>query len=166
MRLIHFLAVLICLVVSGQASADRGSIPFQMEVLVFEPVQRAFIGFNGHEEILILSTDLRASKATKVLEVLPLPSKPKISKASIDIFEKADFLFRKKLAEQTRSVMSQRNAAYATDLPVRSRFTRRSALTTSPSPKSSMVEALLTGSAKPWRDAVLIIPASHQPWSR
>lgn len=56
--------------------ADRGLIPFIPGVQIFEPNQRAMIAWNGSEEILLLSTDLRASQATQVLEVLPLPSEP------------------------------------------------------------------------------------------
>ncbi len=57
---------------AGPAQADRGAIPFQPEVTIFEPTQRALIAWNGEEEILILSTDLRASRATKVLEVIAM----------------------------------------------------------------------------------------------
>jgi len=48
------------------AVADRGSIPFKPHVQVFEPNQRAMIAWDGHEEILLLSTDLSASEPTKV----------------------------------------------------------------------------------------------------
>ncbi|MCD6162881.1 MAG: hypothetical protein J7K40_10770 [candidate division Zixibacteria bacterium] len=48
--------------------ADRGSIPFDSRIEIFEPNQRAMIAWNGSEEILLLSTDLRASATTKILE--------------------------------------------------------------------------------------------------
>ncbi|MBN1919125.1 MAG: DUF2330 domain-containing protein [Verrucomicrobia bacterium] len=79
--------VLVCLVLS--ASADRGSIPFNPRAEIFEPVQRAMIAWNGEEEVLLLSTDLRASEATKVLEVIPLPSEPKVTKGDVEVFQKA-----------------------------------------------------------------------------
>jgi hypothetical protein len=47
------------------ASGDCGGIPFKTHVQVFEPDQRAVIAYNGREEILLLSTDLRASEPTK-----------------------------------------------------------------------------------------------------
>jgi hypothetical protein len=58
-------------------------------VKVFEPTQRAMIAWNGSEEILLLSTDLRASAETKVLEVLPLPTEPKVKKGSLGTFRTA-----------------------------------------------------------------------------
>jgi hypothetical protein len=74
---------------AGQALADCGSIPFRPGVRIFEPKQRALIAFNGQKEILLLSTDLRASERTKVLEVLPLPSEPKVTKGSVETLTKA-----------------------------------------------------------------------------
>ncbi|MCA9106430.1 MAG: DUF2330 domain-containing protein [Planctomycetales bacterium] len=76
---------------------DMGSIPFKPWVSVYEPNQRAIIAFNGHEQILILSTDLRASEPTKVLEILPLPSEPQIKEGDIDVFRSATELINRKL---------------------------------------------------------------------
>jgi hypothetical protein len=53
-------AFVLLLAAAGRVHADRGAIPFQPEVTIFEPTQRALIAWNGEEEILILSTDLRA----------------------------------------------------------------------------------------------------------
>ena len=39
------------------AWADCGGIPFKPGAVIFEPNQRAVIGYNGQEEILLLSTD-------------------------------------------------------------------------------------------------------------
>jgi hypothetical protein len=71
------------------AGADRGSIPFRPNVQIFEPTQRAMIAWNGEEEILLLSTDLSASEKTKVLEVLPLPSEPKVKEGDLEAFKRA-----------------------------------------------------------------------------
>lgn len=76
-----------CAVLSVRiAWADCGSIPFKPWVSVFEPNQRAVIGFNGKEEILLLSTDLRASEPTKVLEVIPFPAKPEVKQGNVTVF--------------------------------------------------------------------------------
>jgi hypothetical protein len=88
------------LVAAGTANADCGSIPYKRGAQVFEPTQRAMIAWNGSEEILVLSTDLRASEATKVLEVMPLPSEPKVSKADIELFRKATELINSKLPKE------------------------------------------------------------------
>lgn len=71
------------------AHADMGSIPFEAHVQIFEPKQRAIIAWNGTEEILLLSTDLRASAPTKVLEVIPLPSEPTVTEGDLQAFERA-----------------------------------------------------------------------------
>lgn len=80
--------------------ADRGSIPFKPDVRIFEPIQRALIAWNGEEEILLLSTDLRASEPTQVLEVLPLPSEPVVKKGDVEVFKKATALINRKLRER------------------------------------------------------------------
>jgi hypothetical protein len=69
--------------------ADRGAIPFRPGVTIFEPTQRALIAWNGEEEILILSTDLRASQPTKVLEVMPFPAEPRVTKGDVAVFRRA-----------------------------------------------------------------------------
>ena len=77
--------------------ADRASIPFKPYVKVFEPNQRAMIAWNGEEEILLLSTDLKASEPTKVLEVIPLPSEPVVKKGDMGIFKRATSLINSKI---------------------------------------------------------------------
>lgn len=69
------------------AFADRGMIPISPNVSVYEPGQKAIIAWNKGKEILILSTDVRANGETKVLEVVPLPSVPKIEKGDFKSFE-------------------------------------------------------------------------------
>jgi hypothetical protein len=94
--------ILLLAVACSTAYADRGSIPFRPGVRVFEPEQRAMIAWNGKEEILLLSTDLRASEATEVLEVLPLPSEPKVKKGDIEVFRRATKLINEKLRRRPK----------------------------------------------------------------
>ncbi|UCC27698.1 MAG: DUF2330 domain-containing protein, partial [Candidatus Bathyarchaeota archaeon] len=68
--------------------ADRGMIPVNPEVSVYEPGQKAILAWNGHEEIMILSTDVSSSQQTIVLEILPLPSKPTIAAGSFQSFQR------------------------------------------------------------------------------
>ena len=72
---------------------DCGAVPFVWKlksvVQVFEPNQNALIAWNGKEEILILSTDLRASEPTKVLEVMPFPSQPTVKAGDMKTFSGA-----------------------------------------------------------------------------
>jgi hypothetical protein len=95
--------LLVLSVCAGSGHADRGSIPFKPNVQVFEPTQRAMIAWNGEEELLVLSTDLKASQATKVLEVLPLPAEPKVTKGDVEVFRKATTLINRKMRENARS---------------------------------------------------------------
>ena len=66
------------------------------------------IAWNGTEEILLLTTDMKASDSTEVLEVLPLPAEPIVKKGDIEIFRKATKLINNKLIEQHR-IISKRN---------------------------------------------------------
>ncbi len=79
------------------AWADCGSIPFKPWVDIFEPSQRAVIAWDGREEILLLSTDLRASEPTKVLEVIPLPSEPEVKEGDVAVIYRATELINRKL---------------------------------------------------------------------
>ncbi len=91
--------------ISFQAAiADRGGVPYNPAAVMFEPNQSAVICWNGSEELLILTTDLRSSVPTKVLEVTVFPAEPKVTKGDITIFKKTvDFINRKR-----RSVLVER----------------------------------------------------------
>lgn len=67
-----------------------------LKVTVFEPLQRAIILWNGEEEILLLSTDQRASERSAVLEVIPLPGKPEVRLGKFATFEEAQRLYVRK----------------------------------------------------------------------
>ncbi|OPX17540.1 hypothetical protein BXT86_05960 [candidate division WOR-3 bacterium 4484_100] len=90
-RLIIFTLIMCC-----RLSADRGMIPINPDIQLFEPNQRALIAWNGKEEILLLTTDINASDTTSVLEILPLPSEPVIEKGELKTFKKAVELINKK----------------------------------------------------------------------
>lgn len=100
MKKIFVILILLIVFNARTGYADRGSIPFDPHAKIFEPTQRAMIAWNGKEEILLLSTDLRASEKTKVLEVIPLPSEPVVKKGDVEVFKKATALINRKLQEQ------------------------------------------------------------------
>jgi len=78
-----YLGVLILLI------QDRGVWSyFRPDVNVYEPGQKAVIAYDHGVEILILANDLYADAKTKVLEILPLPSAPKIDSSDIEIFHR------------------------------------------------------------------------------
>ncbi len=76
------------------ALADRGIVPIS-DVSVYGPGQKAIISWDGKEEIMILSTDVRASGDSQILELLPLPSEPQIEKGDFASFEQVDKLIQK-----------------------------------------------------------------------
>ncbi|MGV8120236.1 MAG: DUF2330 domain-containing protein [Candidatus Xenobiia bacterium LiM19] len=69
------------LLTCGIVRADRGSMPLRPPTMkeninVFDAGQKAIICWNGGQELMILSTDKYATSNSKVLEFMPLPSKP------------------------------------------------------------------------------------------
>lgn len=76
----------------GLVGADRGMIPISIEASIYEPGQKAILAWNGQEEIMILSTDVSASKETLVLEILPLPSQPAVEAAGFKSFNEIQTL--------------------------------------------------------------------------
>lgn len=99
MNKITFTATFLLLGLLHDIHADRGGIPFRPGISLYEPNQNAFICWNWNEEILVLSTDLKSSEPTKVLEVTVFPSEPKVTKGDIGIFKKATDLMNRKLIQ-------------------------------------------------------------------
>jgi hypothetical protein len=100
MKRFSIIPLLPILLFAGIAQADRGAIPFDPDVRVFVPTQTALIAWDGDEEVMILTTDLRASDSTKVLEVMPFPSEPVVSEGDMEVFSKAVSLINRKLQIQ------------------------------------------------------------------
>lgn len=94
-------ALLLLSLILSSVFADRGMISISTvpnvivpNVMVLEPGQKAIIAWNGQEEILILSTDVKANQSTLILELLPLPSNPKtIERVDFDLFIKLQQIF-------------------------------------------------------------------------
>jgi hypothetical protein len=94
------------LILCAFSFGDRGMIPVNPNIQIFEPNQRVMIAWDGVEEILLLSTDISASDSTVVLEVLPLPSEPEVKKGDLETFRKATDLINRKLRV---AALSKRN---------------------------------------------------------
>lgn len=91
---------MLCLLGVASAASGDGAVvslrvPAQLDVSVYEPGQKALIGWNGTTEVLILSTDVAAQEQTKALQIVPLPSEPKVSAASFDAFAAAERAMRR-----------------------------------------------------------------------
>lgn len=86
---------------SGTVFADMGSIPFKKGVLISEPAQDAIIAWNGKEELLYLQTTLGASEPVKVLEVMPLPSRPTVVAGDEAVFKRCATLLPRVAVDDT-----------------------------------------------------------------
>ena len=97
MKKVSIFLVPLLLLCAPNLFADGGLISLKQGVRMFKPNQRAMIAWNGSEEILLLSTDMRASEATQVLEVVPLPTEPKVKKGDVETFRRATALINRKI---------------------------------------------------------------------
>ncbi len=97
MKKVSILLVPLLLLCVPYLFADGGLIPLKQGVRMFKPNQRAMIAWNGSEEILLLSTDMSASEATQALEVVPLPTEPKVKKGDVETFRRATALINRKI---------------------------------------------------------------------
>jgi hypothetical protein len=78
------------------AYADMGRIYVSDEdVTISEDAQKAIILHNLSEEVLILGTDLKATKKTGIIRFIPFPSEPKVSLAPKGVFEHAAAMIKK-----------------------------------------------------------------------
>ncbi len=85
------------LLIPSIVSANRGVIG-PREVSIEESGQNAIVAWNGKEEVIILSIDIKSSKDAQVLEILPLPSQPsKVEGGSFDSFKKLAEIVNKKI---------------------------------------------------------------------
>ena len=83
-----FLILVLGSFIGFNIKADKGMVGINPDrIVLYEPGQKAIICWDGIEEILILSTDVRAEKATKALEILPVPSIPTIEVCNESVFE-------------------------------------------------------------------------------
>ena len=58
------------------AFADGGMVVWPPDVYIDQSAQNAIVGWNGEEEIIILSIDLESSVSSTVLRIIPLPAEP------------------------------------------------------------------------------------------
>lgn len=87
-----YLAFVFCVVVFfaiplQPVYADRGMVGPE-RIVLHESSQNAIIAWNGHEEVLILSTNVQSSSDALILEILPLPAQPTtVTESSLASFE-------------------------------------------------------------------------------
>jgi len=94
-----FFLFLSLLLIPSFASADRGVIIFSPSptIRIDETGQNAIVAWNGNEEVIILSTNVRSSAEIPAIEILPLPSNPsKVTSGDAESFGKIAKLLKEK----------------------------------------------------------------------
>ena len=77
------------LVFSALASADMGMVAWPPEIQLDQSAQNVIVAWDGQEEVMILSTDIKGSGSATTLRILPLPSEPsEITDGSFASFER------------------------------------------------------------------------------
>lgn len=90
----------ILLVPSLICRADRGGWHVDTEpVTLTESGQKAIIGWDGQNQVLCLATDVSASRNTKLIEFLPLPSQPKVALGDRESFNAVERLLARRGVE-------------------------------------------------------------------
>lgn len=73
---VRLLAILFFITICSLAAADGFLQLPGAGMTVYEPGQKAILGWNGTREVMILSTDVYASEPVWALELIPFPSLP------------------------------------------------------------------------------------------
>lgn len=74
-----------------------------LDVVVYEPGQRGIILWNGEEQILLLSTEIKTNMPTSILEVIPFPAEPSVKLGDFDTFERMQRIVMNKAMWQVAS---------------------------------------------------------------
>lgn len=117
--------MVIVLSLSGPACADRGPVLWQADVTLTQESQKAIILHNASEEVLILGTELKASRETDVLEFIPFPSEPGVFPAKGNSFEEAIKLIAKKELTFQFFEVSKHAGGEITTVPVEIRLSEK-----------------------------------------
>lgn len=103
------IAIFSLLLIPSLVSANRGSMIIgPRDVKLEEAGQNAIVAWNGNEEIIILSTDMKSSDSTLVLELIPLPSNPtKVEEGSSESFTKLVEIMNRKTKEYREKALTR-----------------------------------------------------------
>ena len=105
------------------AAADMGQIHVSAQgVSVSESAQKAIILTNGTQEVLILGTEMRASKPTPIVRFIPFPSEPKAELAPKGVFDRMAALAEKYRLQYVTVAHSKGGPARADTTGVEVRF--------------------------------------------
>lgn len=82
--------------------ADRGMIAWPPDVQLNQKAQNAVVAWNRSKEVIILSSNIESDSTTTALEIMPLPSEPRVKQGSFEIFEKMTNIIKEKLERARR----------------------------------------------------------------
>jgi hypothetical protein len=121
-----FAIPVILLFIAGAAHADKGPVLWHKDVNLSQESQKAIIFHNAKEEVLILGTELKASRETEILEFIPFPSEPEVSLAKGNPLEEAARLIdRKGLVFEFASFGAVKGGGEKTTAPVEIRLSKK-----------------------------------------
>jgi len=108
-------SALMLLPMAAVASADRGMVIIDPPHVDFwESGQRAIVAWNGTDETLLLSTDVRTSEPAKILEVLAVPNNvTEVKEGSPASFTELERLIVSKLPRPQYDLFEKNGAATA-----------------------------------------------------
>lgn len=112
------IALISILLIPSPVHANKGSMIIgPRNVHLEEAGQNAIVAWNGNEEIIILSTDMRSSKSTLVLELIPLPSNPtKVEEGSSESFTKLVEIINRKVREMRTKTLTKKAKALGVEI--------------------------------------------------
>ena len=112
------IALISILLIPSLVYANKGSmIIYPRNVHLEEAGQNAIVAWNGNEEIIILSTDMRSSESTLVLELIPLPSNPtKVEEGSSESFTKLVEIINRKVREMRTRTLTKKAKALGVEI--------------------------------------------------
>ena len=94
----YLLIIFLILLFPDFIFADMGMVIWPPHVHLDQSAQNAIVAWNGQEEIIILSVDIKSDAKATALRILPLPSDPtEIKEGSFDSFEKLVEIMNQKI---------------------------------------------------------------------
>ncbi|MEF8847355.1 MAG: DUF2330 domain-containing protein [Candidatus Paceibacterota bacterium] len=93
------LSICLCVCISILTYPDIAPVPPDPEVEVKADGLKAVVAWDGEEELLVVSTEMSVSRASKVLRVFPLPAKPtELREMKTPVFVNLESLLEKRIS--------------------------------------------------------------------
>lgn len=103
----YLLIISLILLIPGSIFADGGMIYWPPDVHLDQSAQSAICAWNGKEEIIILSNDIKSDAQATALRIVPLLSNPTVKEGNFESFEKLVEIINKKIEIIRNRLMSE-----------------------------------------------------------